>query len=195
MSKVTNDRPFDAVERISCFSGYFLNGTNQTNLHTIWDEQIINYRLQRHFQSDVHLYFNYLSIMMLNQSIANNETATDYQQWINESIFYVCNEVYFDDDHGKMNASKSFSLGEDYFRRTWPIVDQRLAQGARRLSILLNQLSTHRTKRKLSPDIEALIIALSTGLTLCLLIGIILHFLGRRHRQTEETTPLISEHA
>ena len=189
------ERPFDAVERVSCFSGYFLNGTNQTNLHAIWDEQIINYRLQRHFQSDLHLYLNYLSSLMLNQSISSNESATDYQQWISESIFYVCNEVYFDDNRVKMNASKNFTLGEDYFSRMWPIVDRRLTQGGRRLSLLLNQLSTHRTKRKLSPDMDALIVALCTGLTLCLLIGIILHFLGRRHQRTEETTPLISENA
>jgi len=175
--------------------GYFLNGTNQTNLHSIWDEQIINYRLQRYFQSDVQLYFNYLSTLMLSQSILINETATDYQRWINESIFYVCNEVYFDDNHEKMNVSKNFTLGEEYFSRTWPIVDQRLARAGLRLSILLNQLSTHRSKRKLSPDMEALIIALCTGITIGLVLGILLYFLGRRYPRTEEMRPLLSEDA
>lgn len=177
------------------FLGFFLNGTNQTNLHSIWDEQIINYRLQRYFQSDVQLYFNYLSTLMLSQSILINETATDYQRWINESIFYVCNEVYFDDNHEKMNVSKNFTLGEEYFSRTWPIVDQRLARAGLRLSILLNQLSTHRSKRKLSPDMEALIIALCTGITIGLVLGILLYFLGRRYPRTEEMRPLLPEDA
>lgn len=173
--------------------GFFLNGTNQTNLHSIWDEQIINYRLQRYFQSDVNLYFDYLSKLMFNQSVSNNETGTNFQQWIAESIFYVCNVAYFDDNQQRMNASKNFTLGQEYFYRTWPIVDQRLVQGGLRLSILLNQLSTHRTKRKLSPAMQSLLITLATGFVICLVFGILLYFLHRRHPRTGETAPLISE--
>lgn len=161
-------------------------------MHAVWDEQIINYRLQRFFQSDPHLYYNYLSTLMLNPSLLNNETATDFQLWINESISYVCHEVYFDDDHQKMSASKNFTLGEAYFSRTWPIVDRRLAQSGLRLSALLNQLSTHRTKRKLSPAMQTFIFSLCTGTIICLLLGLLLYFFGRT-RRTEELAPLLVE--
>jgi hypothetical protein len=47
------------------------------------------------------------------------------------------------DNNIKLNVSLNFALGENYFNRTWPIIDQRLAQGGHRLAVLLNRLVDH----------------------------------------------------
>lgn len=136
--------------------GYFLNGTNLTNLHSIWDVEIIGTRIDRYFQSNVNLYYDYLKNLM--NTLVINETYNDYQSWITEDIGYVCGQIYLDDNLNRLNVSVNFTLGENYFLRNWPVVDQRLAQGGRRLANLLNHLVEHRSSMKLPPHIQALII-------------------------------------
>ncbi|CAF0977650.1 unnamed protein product [Adineta steineri] len=170
--------------------GLFLNGTNETNLHTIWDVEIITNHINQHFQSDINLYYNYLESLMLNQSLNINETYDNYKLWIDESVNYVCKQVYFDDNNIKINGSLNFTLGYDYFNRNWPLVDQRLAQGGRRLGSLLNQLAKSRSSTKLPPDVQALIIVLCIEF----IIGIIAVIGVYRYKRpiNPETQPLLS---
>jgi len=161
--------------------GVFLNGTNQTNLHTIWDVEIINVRINRHFQSDVNLYYEYLKTLMFNDSLIPN----DYKTWIEESIGYVCNQVYLDDNNMKLNVSVNFTLGENYFNRNWPLIDQRLVQAGHRLALLLNQLVEHRSSTKLSPAIQALIIVLCIEFIIGILVVIGVYFYKRHNIKTD----------
>lgn len=171
--------------------GFFLNGTNRTDLHTIWDVEIINTRINRHFQSNINLYYEYLKSLMLNQSLLVNETYNDYKNWIEESVDYVCKQVYIDDNNIKLNVSLNFTLGEIYFNRNWPLIDQRLAQGGRRLASLLNHLVEHRSTTKLSPHIIALIMVIWIEFIIGIL-AIIGVYLIKRQNQTENDV-LISE--
>ncbi|UJR14500.1 hypothetical protein I4U23_001496 [Adineta vaga] len=171
--------------------GFFLNGTNLTNLHTIWDVEIIATRIQRHFQSDVNLYYNYLLTLMLNQSVTMNETYNDFQAWAQESVNYVCEQVYLDDNGNKLNVSMNFTLGENYFNRNWPLVDQRLAQAGRRLAALLNRLFESRTPTKLPPDVQALIIMLCIALAVFMFAGLGFYFY--KPPEIPDRTPLLSE--
>jgi hypothetical protein len=112
------------------------------NLHTLWDSTIINLRIQRDFYSNSNLYYEYIYQLMIRQSQKDNDN--DILQWINEGINFVCQQVYIDDDNNTMNASIKFDLGEDYYKRSFPIIDQRLADGGRRLGALLNRLGQNR---------------------------------------------------
>ncbi|CAF0778788.1 unnamed protein product [Rotaria sordida] len=160
--------------------GFFFNGTNLTNLHTIWDVDIINIRINRHFQSDVNLYYEYLKSLMFNQSLLINETYNDYKTWIDESVSYVCQQVYFDDNNIKLNVSLNFKLGEKYFNRNWPLIDQRLAQAGHRLASLLNQLAKNQSSRKLPPDTQALIIVLCVELAIGIFAALSVYLYKRR---------------
>ena len=171
--------------------GFFLDGSNLTNLHSVWDEGIIDTRIHRSFQSDTDRYYNYLQLLMLNQSSGINETVNDFPRWINESVSYVCTDVYFDDDNIKMNASKNFTLGEEYFNRNWPLVDQRLTQAGHRLGAFLNQLSERRTRSKLAPDVQAFVLTVCAAIAIGLFVSVSLYLLGRRtmantHRMISE---------
>jgi hypothetical protein len=124
---------------------------------------------------------------MFNDSLIPN----DYKTWIEESIGYVCNQVYLDDNNIKLNVSLNFTLGENYFNRNWPLIDQRLAQAGHRLALLLNQLVEHRSSTKLSPAIQALIIVLCIEFIIGVLV-VIGVYLYKRHNNIK-TDILISE--
>jgi len=119
-----------------------MNRSAQTNLHTLWDSEIMNLHIQRDFDSNSNDYYEYIYKLMINQSTTDNDN--DIQQWIKEGINFVCQQVYFDDDNNTMNTSIRFNLGEAYYKRSFPIIDQRLAQGGRRLGALLNRLGRNR---------------------------------------------------
>jgi hypothetical protein len=128
---------------------------------------------------------------MFNQSLLINETQNDFQKWIEESANYVCTQVYFDENNRTINVSFNFTLGEEYFNRNWPLVDQRLAQAGHRLGLLLNELTKHRSSTKISPEIKTLIIALCIELGIAILAAIALFFYklhknGKREVLTSE---------
>jgi hypothetical protein len=128
---------------------------------------------------------------MLNQSLVINETYNNYKIWIDESIDYVCKQVYLDDNNIKLNISLNFTLGENYFNRNWPLIDQRLAQGGRRLASLLNRLVEHRSSMKLSPHIIALIIVLCIEFVIGILVVIGIYLFKRQNKTKNDV--LISE--
>jgi hypothetical protein len=153
--------------------------------------EIIDARIHRYFQSDVNLYYQYLKSLMINQTGLINETYNDYKLWIDESIGYVCKQVYLDDNYNKLNISLNFTLGENYFNRNWPLIDQRLAQGGRRLASLLNRLVEHRSTMKISPHIQALIIVLCIEFVI-IIFAVIGFVLFKRQSNTTDNV-LIAE--
>jgi hypothetical protein len=82
---------------------------------------------------------------MLHQSPVDNDD--NIEQWIKEDIDIVCTQVYRDENNETMNASTSFTLAEAYYQRSISVIEQRLAQGGRRLGALLNQLAKKRPEK------------------------------------------------
>jgi hypothetical protein len=136
----TNDRGGNSIHI------RFLNNSVQTNLHSLWDSGIIDTRIKRDFYSNQNLYYEYIYDQMLHYLPL---TTYDYdnQQWINENMDFVCQQIYFDDNNYQMNSSMTFNLSEIYYKRNYPIIEQRLIQGGYRLGVLLNRLA-------LTPTIE-----------------------------------------
>ncbi|CAF3932619.1 unnamed protein product, partial [Rotaria sp. Silwood1] len=119
---------------------------------------------------------------MFNQALLVNETYNDYKKWIDESVDYVCKQVYFDDNNDKLDVSRNFILGEKYFNRNWPLIDQRLTQAGRRLASLLNQLDKNQSSKKLPSNILTHIIVLCIVLSLGIIVSLSV-YLYRRHRK------------
>jgi hypothetical protein len=121
-----------------------MNGTQPINLHIVWDTAMVTHRLHESFQSDVDRYFDYLYSLMMNQSLSiKDNDAKDFKMWMQESADAVCSQVYLNDDNQIFNSS--FNLGQAYFDRSWPLIDQRIAQGGHRLASLLKRLTMERS--------------------------------------------------
>ncbi|CAF4214624.1 unnamed protein product, partial [Rotaria sordida] len=57
----------------TAFASYFMNETFQTNLHVLWDVDLMMVRLERDFQQDTFRYYDYIYQLMLNQSSCNDD--------------------------------------------------------------------------------------------------------------------------
>jgi hypothetical protein len=149
-----------------------MNGTFETNIHSLWDSGLITVRVRRDFQSNNSLYYDYIHDLMLRQPPTDNDG--DIQQWIKENINIVCSQIYLNEQNETMNASIKFQLGETYYQRNIATIDQRLALGGRRLGALLNRLNQPSSTIKTS-TIKTSTIQTATNLSLItyILIGII----------------------
>jgi hypothetical protein len=152
--------------------------TNSTNLHSLWDQGLIATRVRRNFQSNNSLYYEYIHELMINQTVVDNDD--NIEQWIKENIDIVCKQIYFDEQNETMNSSVRFSLGETYYQRSIPVIEQRLAHGGRRLGALLNSIAKNRLQKpsdktkKLCSGTIALIAVLAAECLVGIIIGIIL---------------------
>ncbi len=157
-----------------------MNGTFLTNLHSLWDQGIISVRVKRDFQSNTTLYYQHIDDLMRNQTFFDH----DYQinDWVTENMDLVCKQIYFDESNAIMNTSVNFTLGEIYYQKSIPVIEQRLAQGGRRLGILLNQIAKNRRAKpsdnpnKFCPGTIALIAVLAGELVIAIVVGIVLWF-------------------
>lgn len=152
--------------------------TNSTNLHSLWDQGLIATRVRRNFQSNNSLYYEYIHELMINQTVVDNDD--NIEQWIKENIDIVCKQIYFDEQNETMNSSVRFILGETYYQRSIPVIEQRLAHGGRRLGALLNSIAKNRLQKpsdetkKLCSGTIALIAVLAVECLVGIIIGIIL---------------------
>jgi hypothetical protein len=121
-----------------------MNTTRQTNLHTMWDSDMITVRVQQEFSRNNSRYYDYLQKLMGDQAAVDNDDSID--QWIKENIKFVCEGIYLDENNATMNTSTNFTLSEVYYRRHISLIEQRLALGGRRLGALLNRLAKNPPK-------------------------------------------------
>jgi hypothetical protein len=119
-----------------------MNTTAQTNLHSLWDSGMITYRMRQDFFSNTTRYYDHIYKLMLDQSPTENDD--DIEQWTKENLKYLCEGIYFDDNNTTMNSTIRFALTGKYYNRNIQIIEQRLAQGGRRLGALLNRLAETR---------------------------------------------------
>jgi hypothetical protein len=148
------------------------------NLHALWDQGLILTRIQRDFQSSNSLYYEYINKLMSNPTANDNDN--NVEQWVQENINIVCGQLYLDEQNAIMNASVKFSLGDIYYNRNIPVIEQRLAHGGRRLGILLNSITKKRLEKrsdetkKLCSGTIALIAVLAAECLVGMIVGIIL---------------------
>ncbi|CAF3413514.1 unnamed protein product [Rotaria socialis] len=169
--------------------GFFMNNSRETNLHSLWDSGLIHWRISHEFQSNFDLYYEYLYTLMRNQTPTIHND--DFKQWIIESATLVCQQVYFDETNVTMNASAIFHLGNIYYMKNIPVVEQRIIRGGQRLGSLLNRLAANRPKspasspEKLCWGTIALIVVIAIELVVVILV-----FIGTRmaKRLKEKTT-------
>jgi hypothetical protein len=149
-----------------------------TNLHSLWDQGLITTRVRQNFQSNNSLYYEYIHELMINQTVVDDND--NIEQWIKENIDIVCKQIYFDEQNETMNSSVRFILGETYYQRSIPVIEQRLAHGGRRLGALLNSIAKNRLQKpsdetkKLCSGTIALIAVLAVECLVGIIIGIIL---------------------
>ncbi|UJR32200.1 hypothetical protein I4U23_019665 [Adineta vaga] len=122
----------------------FMNDTKKTNLHSLWDSGIIKYHMKNDFQSNVNNYYEYIYKLMIRESKPNDDDDNQTQQWVKESLNYVCNDIYFDDRNRTLNTDGTYNLNRNYYIRSRAIIEKRLAQGGRRLGALLNRIEQNR---------------------------------------------------
>ena len=124
----------------------------ETNLHSIWDTEIIERRIDQDFHAQPHLYLNYL-LEQINTKYAQNVSdwieCSDSDEskylacstkWIAEDSQLNCDLVYRDENNQPMTPSKIFELGLIYYSTRLPILEQRLIQAGLRLGAVINQI-------------------------------------------------------
>lgn len=115
----TSDRGGNTI-KVTFFSKHY-------NLHAVWDTAIIEKRLLD-FDNSIEEYTKYL---VNNISICDTDVSFNDDKWASESIMYACGYAY--------NIS-SHSLGEEYYERSLPVVEIRLAQAGKRLAAILEEI-------------------------------------------------------
>ena len=150
-----------------------MNGSYLTNLHSLWDSGMITTRLRRDFQSNSTLYYEYIHKLMLEQTPQADDSTID--DWVKDNVNTVCTQIYFDENNHTMNASSNFTLGEAYYKRSISIIERRLAQGGRRLGIMLNRLANKRPTKPADEDKKLCTstIVLSAVLAAVCVVGIV----------------------
>ncbi|CAF3687115.1 unnamed protein product [Rotaria sordida] len=78
---------------------YFMNEIFQTNLHALWDVDLMMVRLERDFQQDTSRYYDYIYQLMLNQSSCNNDDDNNIEQLVKKNLNLVCTQIYFDENN------------------------------------------------------------------------------------------------
>eukprot|EP00029_Vermamoeba_vermiformis_P006935 TRINITY_DN2859_c0_g1_i1.p1 TRINITY_DN2859_c0_g1~~TRINITY_DN2859_c0_g1_i1.p1 ORF type:complete len:219 (+),score=49.39 TRINITY_DN2859_c0_g1_i1:226-882(+) len=105
---------------------------SETNLHSVWDDKIINHTGMFWPELSKSL----IDIMMKNPSVFRKYVANmDPVGWAEES-FQITRQVY------QQLPPKPINFGQDYFDQFYPVVQQRLIAGGIRLSHLLNLIFT-----------------------------------------------------
>ncbi|CAF1237725.1 unnamed protein product, partial [Didymodactylos carnosus] len=125
----------------------------RTNLHSLWDTHILQRRIDTDFNQSAAIYFHYLTTLISSKYVDNiTQWLTCYNQtlfsacsalWAQEDIDLVCKTVYIAEDAHFMNSSSNFTLGSNYYYRTWPIVEYRLIQGGIRLGKMINLIEEY----------------------------------------------------
>ena len=166
----------------------YMNSSYITSLHSIWDSAMILTRIRRDFQGNNSLYYEHIFDLMLNQT--SNENDTKISQWVDENLSFVCSQIYLDEQNSTMNVSVNYTLGDIYYNRSIPIIEQRLALGGRRLRLLFQEIyqnrqtqpTPHSQDDKLCSGTIALIVVLSIEFFIAIIIGIIVGLRFRKKR-------------
>jgi len=112
--------------------------TKSTNLHSVWDTYII-----QRWSSDLDSAVSQLEDFISQNSdlVQQYLDAMSPEDWGSESFGYVMSTVYdFDNLVRIEKRQKEITLGQQYYDRNLPIVQQRLVAGGVRLAQLLESI-------------------------------------------------------
>jgi len=127
------------------------------NLHAIWDTQMIKQEMHR---LSLESFSEYSDVLLQRIQTSWSVNITQWKNcaqlngkkdtpgcpdvWAEESISLACRYAYKDQGEWLTPAlctqENPCSLGEEYFEKSDPIVEQRLAQGGIRLAMILNEM-------------------------------------------------------
>jgi hypothetical protein len=129
----TNDNPPDSgAARVKVT---FLNG-RPTNLHAVWDDDIINYALRQSRQG-VAGYASQLSSKAGRGSISTQGSVTE---WALEA-HRLANDAYKPSpNYFMIKDGKVWNLDETYYQKNKPVVDNQLVRAGVRLAAILNEI-------------------------------------------------------
>jgi hypothetical protein len=119
--------------------GNFL-GKNDLNLHWIWDQSIIQNRMDSDFNGSEEAFLEYL-LGRVNGDLAgqvkqwSNYSENDEIEWADSSAKDAC--VYAYSDQNAVHIRDGFNLGMEYYKFALPQIEKYLIQAGVRLSALL----------------------------------------------------------
>jgi hypothetical protein len=124
--------------------GSFLG--QSVNLHACWDTSIIDARMQQDFSGSQSAYFNFLLGGVTQANITawtsclspGSPVSSCVDSWAEETAALACTYAYSNTDGS--HIQDGFDLGQDYYLRAAPIVDEQLQKGGVRLATLFNSL-------------------------------------------------------
>jgi hypothetical protein len=119
--------------------GTFL-GKERLNLHSIWDESIIQYRINSEFSGSEDSFLEYLTGRIsgdLSSQVSqwNSYSARDENSWADGSAKAACQYAYSDQNGN--HIEDGFDLENEYYRFAIPQIELYLIQAGVRLSALL----------------------------------------------------------
>jgi hypothetical protein len=103
-----------------------------TNLHSVWDSNIIEKRIQSDFNDNQDLWISYL----LNQSIPMDNCIKCSEEWGNQSSNLACKYSYVNSD-GSIIQNNAH-LDNDYYERSLQIIEKQIIIAGLRLANILN---------------------------------------------------------
>jgi len=133
--------------------GNSITGTfmgQQYNLHSLWDSGILNKRISDDFGGSQAKWLAWF-LTQLNGPWSSKisgwrgcKGSAPYgacsQDWSTESITQACAYSYVE-ANGKTHVANGFNLGQPYYNRNIPIIEEQIAKGGIRLANVLNSIS------------------------------------------------------
>ncbi|KAI5010348.1 hypothetical protein ZWY2020_012485 [Hordeum vulgare] len=114
--------------------------TTKTNLHKVWDVNVIETAMNRFYKDDMRTMINAIKHNLTNEwcreenqwAACYTPTTTCADKYAEESAELSC-PAYVGADHGS-------NLEDEYFFKALPVVQKRIAQGGVRLAAILNRI-------------------------------------------------------
>ena len=141
------------------------NGGNTSNLHSLWDSGMIDYRVRTEFNRNYGQWTAHLNQLIdttyakeVPQWLTCNSSAISHsssaptslleqyvpcsEQWVQESSTQCCATVYLDDQMEPMNTSRVYNLSVSlYYDRNIDLIEKRIAMAGVRMAYVLNTIS------------------------------------------------------
>jgi hypothetical protein len=136
------------------YGGNSIKGTyesSQWNLHAIWDDAIIQTRIDNDFNGDENSWMSYLVAQVKKTAPGTikqwENCSAAYKdpydacsaQWGEESVKLACSNSYVEAD-GVTHIANGFNLGDPYYKRNLPVVESQIMKGGVRLANVLNTM-------------------------------------------------------
>ncbi|CAN7096723.1 unnamed protein product [Brassica rapa subsp. narinosa] len=114
---------------------------HKSNLHHVWDREIILTALKEYYNKDLDLLQEDLE-----KNITNGLWKDDISSWTECNDLLACPHTYASESielackYGYEGVTSGVTLSEEYFDTRMPIVMKRIVQGGLRLAMVLNRI-------------------------------------------------------